>query len=53
MISSNRGKIKTKLGSLITINAYTLVNRLRLNKNLEYTKYRQKYIESEYISHNN
>ena len=30
---------------------YTLVYRLRLNKNLEYTKYRQKYIESEYISH--
>ena len=32
-------------------NGYTLVYRLRLNKNLEYTKYRQKYIESEYISH--
>ena len=35
----------------ITIWGYTLVYRLRLNENLEYTKYRQKYIESEYISH--
>ena len=44
-------KIERKISSLFSFFGYTLVYRLRLNKNLEYTKYREKYIESEYISH--
>ena len=39
--------LKNKMYNL----GYTLVKGRRLNKNLEYTKYRKKYIESEYISH--